>query len=253
MAKEVDLKIELKVTVDCCDGCKKKVKKVLRSIEGVYKTEIDPVQPKVTVVGNVEPQTLIKKLLTLGKQAEIWRHENQNAAKEKKEVEAVIAREQDREKSKPESEQAKCFDISATAANKIKESAYVEEGGINKSSKRDQKDKNCKSKTSSPEDIKIEKTLPAQQEVTCMIHPSMSYDKGKVRTDAHYCYMVEPYTIALPYYAVHPYQVPTLSPPCCRQDHSYYGGPVCQLSVQMPVAKAGDYFSDENTTGCDVM
>lgn len=27
-------KVELKVSVNCCDGCKKKVKKVLQSIEG---------------------------------------------------------------------------------------------------------------------------------------------------------------------------------------------------------------------------
>lgn len=209
-------------------------------------------QPKVTIVGNVEPQTLIKKLLKVGKQAEIWRNENQNAGKEKKEVEAVIAREQDREKSKPESEQAKCFDTSATASNKIKESACVGEGGINKSSMRDQKDTNSKLNTSSPEDIKIEKTLPPQQ-VACIIDPSMLYDKAKVRTDAHYCYVVEPHTIALPYnYSVYSYQVPT-HPPCCSQEHSYYGGPVCQPPTQMPAAKVGDYFSDDNTSGCHVM
>ncbi|OVA03082.1 Heavy metal-associated domain [Macleaya cordata] len=73
-AKEVDLKrVELKVSVNCCEGCKRKVKKLLQSIEGVLKTEIDSSEPKVTVLGNVDPQILIKKLGKSGKQAELIR------------------------------------------------------------------------------------------------------------------------------------------------------------------------------------
>ncbi|XP_042499389.1 heavy metal-associated isoprenylated plant protein 36-like isoform X2 [Macadamia integrifolia] len=66
-------RVELKVSVNCCEGCKRKVKKVLQSIEGVLKTEIDSTEPKVTVVlGNIDPQILIKKLMKNGKQVEIW-------------------------------------------------------------------------------------------------------------------------------------------------------------------------------------
>lgn len=61
----------LKVSIHC-EGCKKKVKKVLQNIEGVYMTEIDSEQHKVTVTGNVDAQRLIKKLLKSGKQAELW-------------------------------------------------------------------------------------------------------------------------------------------------------------------------------------
>ncbi|CAL0308484.1 unnamed protein product [Lupinus luteus] len=54
-----------------CDGCKKKVKKVLHGIDGVYTIDVDSQQHKVTVTGNVEAETLIKKLERTGKFAEL--------------------------------------------------------------------------------------------------------------------------------------------------------------------------------------
>ncbi|XP_073025466.1 heavy metal-associated isoprenylated plant protein 33-like [Primulina eburnea] len=74
MSKEEFLKIQtcvLKVNIHC-DGCKHKVKKILQKIDGVYTTNIDSEQGKVTVSGNVDPATLIKKLTKNGKHAEIW-------------------------------------------------------------------------------------------------------------------------------------------------------------------------------------
>ncbi|XP_060219102.1 heavy metal-associated isoprenylated plant protein 34-like [Lycium barbarum] len=61
----------LKVNIHC-DGCKHKVKKKLQKIEGVYTVKIDSDQSKVTVTGNVDPATLIKKLVKSGKHAELW-------------------------------------------------------------------------------------------------------------------------------------------------------------------------------------
>ncbi|KAL6994586.1 hypothetical protein U1Q18_051780, partial [Sarracenia purpurea var. burkii] len=61
----------LKVHINC-DGCKLKVKKLLRRIEGVYTVEIDTEQHKVTVTGTVDSDTLIKKLTRSGKHAELW-------------------------------------------------------------------------------------------------------------------------------------------------------------------------------------
>ncbi|KZV32364.1 brain acid soluble protein 1 [Dorcoceras hygrometricum] len=62
---------DLRVSIHC-EGCKKKVKKVLQNIEGVYKTEIDSKQQRVLVTGIVDSEALIKKLLKSGKHAEIW-------------------------------------------------------------------------------------------------------------------------------------------------------------------------------------
>lgn len=74
MSKEEFLKIQtcaLKVNIHC-DGCKRKVKKTLQKIDGVYTVSIDSEQGKVTVSGNVDPATLLKKLAKGGKNAEIW-------------------------------------------------------------------------------------------------------------------------------------------------------------------------------------
>ncbi|KAJ0597788.1 putative heavy metal-associated domain, HMA, heavy metal-associated domain superfamily [Helianthus annuus] len=54
-----------------CEGCKKKVFKVLQSIDGVYKTVIDAKEHKVTVTGSVNGEILVQKLLKSGKHAEI--------------------------------------------------------------------------------------------------------------------------------------------------------------------------------------
>ncbi|XP_058731179.1 heavy metal-associated isoprenylated plant protein 35-like [Vicia villosa] len=60
----------LKVSIHC-EGCKRKVKKVLQNIDGVFTTTIDPQQQKVTVTGNVAVETLIRKLAKAGKHAEV--------------------------------------------------------------------------------------------------------------------------------------------------------------------------------------
>ncbi|XVE62971.1 hypothetical protein DITRI_Ditri06bG0162300 [Diplodiscus trichospermus] len=63
----------LKVNIQCsCDGCKKKVKKLLHKIDGVYTTSINAEQGRVTVTGNVDPAMLIRKLEKSGKHAQLW-------------------------------------------------------------------------------------------------------------------------------------------------------------------------------------
>lgn len=61
----------LKVPIHC-EGCSRKVKRVLQSIEGVFMVNIDSQQHKVEVTGDVDSETLIKKLTKSGKQAELW-------------------------------------------------------------------------------------------------------------------------------------------------------------------------------------
>ncbi|XP_038878146.1 uncharacterized protein LOC120070300 [Benincasa hispida] len=61
----------LKVHMNC-QGCLQKVRKLLKRIEGVYKVNINSEQQKVTVTGSVDSTILIKKLLKLGKHAELW-------------------------------------------------------------------------------------------------------------------------------------------------------------------------------------
>ncbi|XP_020212400.1 heavy metal-associated isoprenylated plant protein 36 [Cajanus cajan] len=61
----------LKVLIHC-EGCKKRVRKILQGIDGVYRTEVDSLQHKVTVTGNVDAETLIKRLSRSGKLVELW-------------------------------------------------------------------------------------------------------------------------------------------------------------------------------------
>ncbi|XP_019150089.1 PREDICTED: heavy metal-associated isoprenylated plant protein 32-like isoform X2 [Ipomoea nil] len=80
MSKEEFLKIQtcvLKVNIHC-EGCKNKVKKILQRIEGVYTINIDSEWGKVTVSGNVDSATLIKKLMKKGKHAELWGSQKAN-------------------------------------------------------------------------------------------------------------------------------------------------------------------------------
>ncbi|XP_015939785.1 heavy metal-associated isoprenylated plant protein 35 [Arachis duranensis] len=62
----------LKVSIHC-EGCKKKVKKILQSIHGVDTIDVDLRQQKVVVTGNVDSDILIMKLINkTGKHAELW-------------------------------------------------------------------------------------------------------------------------------------------------------------------------------------
>nr|AFK41902.1 unknown [Medicago truncatula] len=87
----------LKVLIHC-DGCTKRVKKILQGIEGVYRTEIDSRQHKVTVTGNVDAETLIKKLSRSGKSVELWpekppEKKDKKSSKSKGETENIINKE----------------------------------------------------------------------------------------------------------------------------------------------------------------
>lgn len=52
-----DDKIVMRVDMDCA-GCKEKVKRALKTVEGVEKIDIDMAEQKVTVRGNVDPRTV---------------------------------------------------------------------------------------------------------------------------------------------------------------------------------------------------
>ncbi|KAF5739870.1 Copper-transporting ATPase 1 [Tripterygium wilfordii] len=85
----------LKVSIHC-EGCKRKVKKILTNIDGVYTTNIDLRQQKVTVTGNVEAETLIKKLVKAGKHAELW--PEKAVQKEKKQGKGKNKKQKEKEK-----------------------------------------------------------------------------------------------------------------------------------------------------------
>lgn len=73
----------LKVSIHC-EGCKRKVKRILHSVDGVYSIDVDAKQHKVTVTGNVDSNTLIKRLEKSGKHAELWPDSQKTRGKSKK-------------------------------------------------------------------------------------------------------------------------------------------------------------------------
>jgi hypothetical protein len=213
-------------------------------ISGVLKTEIDPLQPKVTVLGNVDPQILIKKLLKVGKQPETWKsYGNQNAGREKKEAEMAVTN----EKGKPKTggcQQEECPDSN----DKIKVSTDGGDGNKNIAVEKDQKEREGSVSSSSSQVVK--KEIHPEVEVNCTGYTSLLHDRGNVKTLTHtQCYnMVGPSVITLPYYAIPSHMAPLL-PTCYGEEYYNCGRPISQP----PAARIGDYFSDENPVGCHVM
>ncbi|KAI6700917.1 hypothetical protein NL676_015241 [Syzygium grande] len=255
MAKEAELKkIELKVSVDCCDGCKKKVKKALQRVEGVLKTEINPSQPKVTVLGNVDPRILIKKLARVGKQAEVWTRESKNDDRDKKE----------KETPKTGSEPAKCSESNDKPKEKTNEAIPSTDEGKDKASKKNKETDNNKNNTSNSnsnnkssantEAIKTDAPLPSRPpESNNVMYPISGIPaivQGDPKTQCFY--LVEPHPMVIPRYAVCSYMAPLPTTSYGAEYYSYERRPV-QMEHQMPLAPVGDYFNDDNTVGCHVM
>ncbi|XP_068646060.1 heavy metal-associated isoprenylated plant protein 26-like [Aristolochia californica] len=64
--------VEIKVRIDC-EGCERKVKKSVEGMKGVTSVEVDPKQHKLTVVGYVDPDKVVKRVrMRTGKKAELW-------------------------------------------------------------------------------------------------------------------------------------------------------------------------------------
>ncbi|OMO98526.1 hypothetical protein CCACVL1_04206 [Corchorus capsularis] len=237
MAKETDLeKIELKVSVNCCDGCKKKVKKALQSVEGVLKIEVDPQQPKVTVLGKVDPQKLIKRLSKVGKQAEQVRKSQNGAAPAEKKGEIAMAAApnsvaKDKEHKSTSNEQAKPSSYSCANDKRV----LQDEGG----------DKGTKKKEESKEQIMGNPNVPDAR--------SYSYGSQYALTLPLPCYALAvpssyAYAAALPLPLS---QTQTQTHTCCTQECCHYQQP--PLFHTPPATRVGDYFSDDNTLGCTVM
>ncbi|KAJ6796950.1 heavy metal-associated isoprenylated plant protein 21-like [Iris pallida] len=63
--------VDLKVKMDC-DGCERRVRHAVSSIRGVISAEVNRKTSRVTVRGHVEASTVLKKVKSTGKHAELW-------------------------------------------------------------------------------------------------------------------------------------------------------------------------------------
>lgn len=235
---------------------------------GVLNVEIDTMEPKVTILGNVEPQKLIKKLSKVGKQAEIWSCNNQNATKETKESSMSPSVKSDTENLSSGREPMNDSETHHQPMNhsetqrvpitdKHTESVVSKEGAGNKGL--DHKDVNFYGtsgmvRTGNP-------LLHQPQASGVLLHPSITTNDGAykvISTDTfaqQYYYMVEPARgpVILPYYAVYPYNAPPVYTP--SPEPYNYGQTMLEPPVQAPASTTvlGDYFNDDNTVGCQIM
>ncbi|KAK4282160.1 hypothetical protein QN277_013570 [Acacia crassicarpa] len=252
MSREVDLKkIELKVSANCCQGCKKKVKRALGRIEGVLKMDIDPLQPKVTVLGNVNPQILIKRLSKVGKHAELCRHEDLEAEKKEAGKEAIT---KEREKQNNEHRGKEQVDSGDIKIEKNKEIKGGGNGGKTIKENKDSKSNVTENNFSLPQDMKKENPLMphpevefnVQPQVNFSVHPSM-HPHSNIKFHPQYCYIAHPYAVAVPYYTIPSY------PASPVEEYYHVHSSSFQPPFQRPAERVGDYFSDENAMGCQVM
>ncbi|XP_062215620.1 heavy metal-associated isoprenylated plant protein 35-like isoform X2 [Phragmites australis] len=139
--------VVLRVSIHC-HGCKKKVRKVLKSVEGVHNVAVDGAQHKVTVTGTVDADTLVKRLYKSGKQAVPWQWHPPAAAAKKPEgapaPEALPAPE-----TKPSGDGGK--DVAAAAADKKPEET-VKEQQAESSEKKPEAEKETESKEEGPKE-----------------------------------------------------------------------------------------------------
>ncbi|GMI73438.1 HEAVY METAL ASSOCIATED PROTEIN 45, heavy metal associated isoprenylated plant protein 21 [Hibiscus trionum] len=63
--------VEIKVKMDC-DGCERRVRNAINFIEGIKSVEVNRKQNLVTVTGNVDPNKVLKRVKSTGKNAEFW-------------------------------------------------------------------------------------------------------------------------------------------------------------------------------------
>ncbi|XP_022869859.1 heavy metal-associated isoprenylated plant protein 26-like [Olea europaea var. sylvestris] len=64
--------VEIKVKIDC-EGCERKVRRAVEGMKGVSSVEIEPKQNKLTVVGYVDSEKVVARvILRTGKKAELW-------------------------------------------------------------------------------------------------------------------------------------------------------------------------------------
>lgn len=119
----------LRVSIHC-EGCKRKVKKILTNIDGVYTTNIDLRQQKVIVAGDVASETLIRKLEKNGKHAELW-PESKAEQKEKKQGKAKNKAKQQQQQQQKQGDQESSDEGNNNPAEKetVKEPSKSKENG----------------------------------------------------------------------------------------------------------------------------
>ncbi|XP_077218406.1 uncharacterized protein LOC143852725 [Tasmannia lanceolata] len=267
----------LKVYIHC-EGCKKKVKKVLQNIEGVYTTSIDSQLHKVTVTGNVESETLIRKLVKSGKHAELWPEKTEK--KEKKPAKSGAKNDKEAAKSGDNGGDGKKAVESSEGKPAAKNSEPTDAGGGQNESNSDEKP--AGSPTSAPADEKSNESDTAdkpsggsggkkkKKKGQNANNANNNGDESHVGPTSAEQLVGPPPSTSLPRQQLYPYP-PYAQPvyavsyntayPSTTHGASYYAAPPPYANMHPPQPyyypppppESDNMFSDENPNGCSVM
>ncbi|WOK93493.1 heavy metal-associated isoprenylated plant protein 3-like isoform X2 [Canna indica] len=282
---------ELKVSIHC-EGCKKKIFRILRKVEGIELIDVDAKQNKVTVKAPVDAQTLIQRLKKSGKHAELWPHQNphqhtHHPSQKKNHTKDVESEKQKESSQKPAPAVAKEAKIEVTNKSIVQapevakaESEHKNSTGKDQEKKVDDKSvENSKPPTEATDAAVINHTdkAPPSKEIngdsekTVKKAQSDSSSAHKGDADAHQVFAPQPayimsYNTAQPSVIQSHYVSPVMpstsqgymfadqyaAPP---PDFYYYNSVDAHSSAAMHQQQDpyNNMFSDENPNGCSVM
>ncbi|KAK8947024.1 hypothetical protein KSP39_PZI006870 [Platanthera zijinensis] len=243
----------LKVNIHC-EGCKKKVKKVLQKVQGVYTVDIDSNQSRVTVTGDVDGESLVRKLLKYGKHSELLTEKNQPTANSSSSA-AAAATEASGDAAEAKVE-GKAVEITAPLNGGEVEPSKLERSSSEKPSATVVENEKRENESRGDEGAAVYdsgRVLPGNsfivenQPVYTMsysaVHPSTSYayyQAPPAEMPSSYGYTAYPATaIDTPEYYSRDYY----------SSQGYYGS----MEPQAPPEGSYDMFSEENPNACNLM
>lgn len=230
------------------------------------KTEIHPSQPKLTVYGSVDPQTLIKKLSRCGKTAELCSSEETKLPKIPATTTTAATAVDKEQQTKSYSD-----DAGGKQNSSLNDTKSSNNNNNNNNKNKDGDEINNKVKETSGSvaaQVVPEEAMFATPVVTTV--PPMSYvvgpgpnmvhnPGGNVMASSHarVYYPMEPHTVLpMPYYTTVSTHYTAPPPPCYIPEHYQYEMPIYRTPpppMQQQPMGFSDYFNDDNTVGCHVM
>ncbi|KAL6651371.1 hypothetical protein ACP70R_010296 [Stipagrostis hirtigluma subsp. patula] len=245
MAREEELKrVDLKVNVSCCEGCRRKVMKAM-SLKGVLRTEIQPSHDRVTVVGDVDVKVLVKKLARIGKIAEVLpppsddgKRRDDGGKKDTDKAAPAVAE----EKSKGKDDGKATGDKAAKAPAGCDKCDKCAHAAARAGDAGDHADGKAPSK-----DAAAPKGIDGGDKPAAADHAA-----AQAQQYHHSYHRAEPAMVV-------PVHVPPYYAPPAAPYYGYYGMPPPRMAMPMrplrpqPSRFDEDYFNDDNTVGCHVM
>ncbi|TVU15743.1 hypothetical protein EJB05_39281 [Eragrostis curvula] len=286
IAKTVVQRIDLKVNVSCCEGCRRKVMKAmsLKGVEnvlwftpirviaafgsalfllrvlnrcawtcaGVLRTEIKPSHDRVIVVGDVDPKVLVKKLSKVGKIAEVLPPPpSDDGGKKRDDDHNSGGKKQDYgDKPAPVAAEGKSKegkDDGRSAGDDKPAAACKPECKKCAHGDADDNNKDGKEKKAPSKD-----TAAGEEEGGGFGGKSFAPDHAAAAVQQfHHYHRAEPAMVV-------PVHVPYYPPPAAAPYYGYYAMPPPMVVPRRPLRPQPsrfdvDYFNEDNTVGCHVM